>query len=192
MPIVPSDVCVQAKKLRLEMGLSLKYVAQWKGETEAFLAAVESGAYDDRDMERRYLYWLEARRSRWNFGPSASENTTAVGSGSGPPSDYRGTPLDPHFDYEASVPAGWSILAIARTACDAEVGFLYNYALGRYGLIGFYWTDDGLEVGRVIPFDADHRDTSFQALTAFVWSAYPDEREPARTRASSKRRTQRV
>jgi len=163
----------QAKRLRIEKGLTQADVAKHFKKSPAWVSLLENGKVS-LDEEREYLRWLEGRRARRQRTPGGDFKVGRLRHPPVKPSAVRGEPLNPAFNHAESLPPGdtWEILAITRTSPSTELAFLFNPKTDAFGMAGFHQIGTTIRRGAIIPFTEQYDDAASTALEAFANSNF--------------------
>lgn len=161
----------QARKLRLERGLSQAEAAKGFRCNQPYISRLETNLAPLDDI-KRYLDYLSQRTSRRIRHPGG-------GSRIGPkrvrpidPKRYRGTPLISDSDLRKAV-LGWHIVAVTRAATDMELVIGFDPQSDRYGLIAVRRRNRQVKADQPISFDAKYESMVGATLEAFASGRYP-------------------
>jgi transcriptional regulator with XRE-family HTH domain len=159
----------QARKLRLEKGLTQRDAARMLGKSQSYISLLETGQCT-LDEERDYLERISKRRANRQRTAGGLRKAGRLRERGVPESAFRGEPLDPGFDHAATLPNGdrWVIFGVCRTAPDTELAFLFDTHTNQFGLVGFHRIDGVVKRGRIIAISAEHDPAASLALGAFA------------------------
>lgn len=164
----------QAKSIRLNKGLTQAEAAKRFGKSQSTVANIESGNRG-LDDEREYLNMLKRTRPSRKRTPGGDLKAGRLRERHIAARRYQGERLLPQFkypeDYQATLPVspeddGWKIVGICRASKDTEIGFAFEGASQRWGLMGFHLINGQIKRGRIIVIDEEYDPAVELALDA--------------------------